>query len=387
MDEEFIREQARHFAKVTKHSASKFDKLSTLKERLEQELAPYEGKNKLIFLKFWKEELDNLFFNHFRTCRNPQECPQHKTSKNANLLYNQYNHISDTVPDNSDLLNYSDGHDLNYYFNASNIPNQELVFETYDFFKKGPGKDYFDPLAFLNLLSWHYRFLTTNVGKPFDVLSQVKLVPLSNIQKHLLVGFILKWFGGYPVNNLNTQYNSTLKLLESEYLESIEAVSNKRQEIIDESFLGKKLSTEEEFEFKELERRSDFFSQVDKAISNTEMRQKLKTLEQELNKSLKNQTEEKPKSINELFIFISHSSKDEAIVKLFTDKILQLGLHIGLDKIFCTSIQVTTIATGEDFRTVIKERLMKATHVIQIITPNYKESEVCLNEMGAAWVT
>jgi hypothetical protein len=29
---------------------------------------------------------------------------------------------------------------------------------------------------------------------------------------------------------------------------------------------------------------------------------------------------------------------------------------------------------------------MKSSDVIQIITSNYKESEICLNEMGAAWV-
>ena len=35
---------------------------------------------------------------------------------------------------------------------------------------------------------------------------------------------------------------------------------------------------------------------------------------------------------------------------------------------------------------MIKENLIRSSHVIQIITHNYKESEVCLNEMGAAWV-
>lgn len=140
MDDEFIKEQAKQFAKVTKHGVSKFAKLSTLKERLEQELEPYEGKNRFLFLKFWKEELDSLFFEHFRTCPNPDECPQHKTSKNANFLYSQYNYTSESMSDKSDLLEFSDNNDLNYYFNANNIPNQDLVFDTFNFFKKGPGK-------------------------------------------------------------------------------------------------------------------------------------------------------------------------------------------------------------------------------------------------------
>lgn len=128
-------------------------------------------------------------------------------------------------------------------------------------------------------------------------------------------------------------------------------------------------------------------NEVDKVISNKEIQQKLKKLEVELNRSLKvKQPENAATSLNELFIFISHSSKDAEAVKLFVDKILQLGLHINLDKVFCTSIQASTIGSGDDFRAVIKEKLMKSSHVIQIITSNYKESEVCLNEMGAAWV-
>jgi hypothetical protein len=387
MDEEFIKEQAKQFAKVTKHGASKFAKLSTLKERLEQELQPYEGKNRYLFLKFWKEELDSLFFEHFKTCPDPVGCPQHQTSKNASFLHNQYSYTKDNVDEESNLLEFSDKNDLNYYFNANNIPNQDLVFDTFNFFRKGPGKDYFDPLAFLNVLNWHYRYLTANADRPFNVLSQVNKVPVNSIQRHLLIGFILKWFGGYPVNNLNTQFNTTLKFLEAEYLETVEEAKNRKQQINNERVSGKLLSVEDTNELKELNKKLDFLHEVDEAISNKEMRLKLKNLEQELNKSLRNdQPDEEPRSVSELFIFISHSSKDEAIVKLFIDKILQLGLHISLDKIFCTSIQAATITTGEDFRTVIKEKLMKASHVIQIITSNYKESEVCLNEMGAAWV-
>jgi hypothetical protein len=254
MDEDFIEEQAKHFAKITERGAPKFDKLYVLKERLEQELAPYEGNNKLKFLKYWKEELDSLFGKHFQSCPNPPECPQHKTSKNASFLFNQYQSANQIMPGNDYLTEYSDAHDLNYYFNASNIPNQDLVFETYNFFKKGVGKDYFDPLNFLNLLNWHYRFLTNNVGKPFDVLTQFNNLPLADINKHLLIGFILKWFGGYPVNNLNTQFNSTLKLLESEYLEVIDRNTNKRQDIINQGLLGKNLSIEEEHELKDLEK-------------------------------------------------------------------------------------------------------------------------------------
>ena len=85
-------------------------------------------------------------------------------------------------------------------------------------------------------------------------------------------------------------------------------------------------------------------------------------------------------------IFISHSSKDEWIITPFIDKILIVGMGIPQGKIFYTSNEDTGIKSGSEFRKTIQLKLQKATAVIQIITENYKRSEVCLNEMGAAWV-
>lgn len=85
-------------------------------------------------------------------------------------------------------------------------------------------------------------------------------------------------------------------------------------------------------------------------------------------------------------IFISHSSKDEPVVTAFIDKILNGGLGIKREDIFYTSGKDTGPKSGDDFRKAIKDKLIGAVAVIQIISRNYKESEVCLNEMGAAWV-
>lgn len=85
-------------------------------------------------------------------------------------------------------------------------------------------------------------------------------------------------------------------------------------------------------------------------------------------------------------IFVSHSSKDEWLVTPFIEKILNLGLGIPRNKIFYTSNKDTGIKSGQDFKKAIHKKLIQAKAVIQIITNNYKESEVCLNEMGAAWV-
>ena len=83
-------------------------------------------------------------------------------------------------------------------------------------------------------------------------------------------------------------------------------------------------------------------------------------------------------------IFISHSSKDKTIVEAFTN-LLRLGANISLDDIFCTSIDDGRIKNGEDIRLHIQNNVNFADFAILLISPNYKQSEICLNEMGAVW--
>jgi len=85
-------------------------------------------------------------------------------------------------------------------------------------------------------------------------------------------------------------------------------------------------------------------------------------------------------------IFLSHSSKDKVISDYFIDDILVLGLSIKRKDIFCTSADGTKPESGEDWRESIKDALINSKIVILLITSNYKESEMCQNEMGAAWV-
>jgi len=85
-------------------------------------------------------------------------------------------------------------------------------------------------------------------------------------------------------------------------------------------------------------------------------------------------------------VFISHSIKDKEIVDAFVDLILQGAMSIDLKEIFCVSTEGTKIKSGENWRDVIKDSLISSKVTFIIITPHYKESEVCQNEMGAAWV-
>ena len=86
-------------------------------------------------------------------------------------------------------------------------------------------------------------------------------------------------------------------------------------------------------------------------------------------------------------IFISHASKDKSLVTLFVDRILRLGLEVKTDSIFCTSLEGMDIKNGTDFRSQIQDALQTARLIILIVTPNYKASEVCQNEMGATWAS
>ena len=83
-------------------------------------------------------------------------------------------------------------------------------------------------------------------------------------------------------------------------------------------------------------------------------------------------------------IFISHSSKDKDIVDAFVT-LLCMGGGFSPNDIFCTSIEGMKIKNGEDIRQHIQNNVNFADFAILLISPNYKQSEICLNEMGAVW--
>jgi|GEM_PF-4518711 len=86
-------------------------------------------------------------------------------------------------------------------------------------------------------------------------------------------------------------------------------------------------------------------------------------------------------------IFVSHAIKDEKIAKAFVDLILHGSLYIHIFEIYCISADGTKIKSGDDWRKSIRDAIREVKINFLIITPNYKNSEVCLNEMGAAWVS
>ncbi|MGY4539426.1 hypothetical protein ACVW0P_003860, partial [Mucilaginibacter sp. UYNi724] len=138
-----------------------------------------------------------------------------KILKNETVLLVDDHDANFTTPS---LGNVSSNYTLDHYTDKKNIPNQELVSDTINYFKIGKGAELFQPVDFLNLLDKQNEFVKLNFQKGDLVVQHLKNLPLPVREKHTLYGFILKWFGGYPVNNLNEDFDKTLKLVQKEFL-------------------------------------------------------------------------------------------------------------------------------------------------------------------------
>ena len=84
-------------------------------------------------------------------------------------------------------------------------------------------------------------------------------------------------------------------------------------------------------------------------------------------------------------IFISHASKDKQILKFFVDNILKKGIGLKDENIAFTSYEATGVVPGDNIPDYIKRNIASANIVLAMVSKNYKTSEVCMNEVGAAW--
>ncbi len=83
-------------------------------------------------------------------------------------------------------------------------------------------------------------------------------------------------------------------------------------------------------------------------------------------------------------IFISHAVKDKHLADALVD-LLQVGMNLGVDKIFCSSLEGLGIPIGENFVHHIKKQIQQPRAVIALISPNYLASQFCMCELGATW--
>lgn len=103
------------------------------------------------------------------------------------------------------------------------------------------------------------------------------------------------------------------------------------------------------------------------------------------NVSSQNVEQDFPSSKKSPIVFISHSSKD----KDFVDALVNLLEEIGLDEntLFCSSVSDYGVPLGENIFNYLKAQFQEHDiFVIFVHTPNYYQSPICLNEMGAAWI-
>ncbi|OQP56452.1 P-loop NTPase fold protein [Niastella populi] len=164
--------------------------------------------------------------------------------------------VSDITPQIDQSIKYNRA--LDWYTDVKNIPNQNLVSTTLEFMQRHHLK-LVNPLDFINLLYKQIDDLKSSLDRPDDYLNQLKTLPVAQSLRYTLFGMILKWHGGYPVNNLNPQYNAILQLVEREFL----------------SMTAPEGSPEKEF------------CRIDETIQN-----RLRDLENELNKQFGARTEE-----------------------------------------------------------------------------------------------
>ncbi|WP_118976560.1 hypothetical protein [Taibaiella koreensis] len=116
------------------------------------------------------------------------------------------------------LASISENHPLEYFTDEINIPNQKLINEIIKYFEIGEGSRVFGPLEILNLLELQISFIKLNIQDGPKVISSLLNLPLNKLENHVFLGLILKWFGGYPVSNMNDDFDTTLKLIQKEFL-------------------------------------------------------------------------------------------------------------------------------------------------------------------------
>ena len=139
----------------------------------------------------------------------------------------------------SRFKNISANNDLDYYANSwlnnGFERNRTFTFDTIQYFKKTSRNAIFQPLEFLNLLYEQINFFHNNVSKPYTTIKHLRELPITSEEKHILFGFILKCYGGYPYQvNSYIPHSVCLKLLENEFL-SFELDTPEKQYCLQES--------------------------------------------------------------------------------------------------------------------------------------------------------
>jgi hypothetical protein len=85
-------------------------------------------------------------------------------------------------------------------------------------------------------------------------------------------------------------------------------------------------------------------------------------------------------------VFVSHASADRALVDGLTT-MLQTAIGLGPHQLFYTSGRGTGVPPGKNFVEYIRDQIRSTTFVVAVITEAFRDSEFCLAELGAVWVS
>ncbi len=85
-----------------------------------------------------------------------------------------------------------------------------------------------------------------------------------------------------------------------------------------------------------------------------------------------------------LELFISHSSKDEAVARALVE-FLRAALGIPHDKVRCTSVEGYKLSAGVPTEIELRREVHETCCLIGLITPNSIKSPFVLFELGARW--
>lgn len=86
-------------------------------------------------------------------------------------------------------------------------------------------------------------------------------------------------------------------------------------------------------------------------------------------------------------IFISHSGNDHEVVDALVDLLGEI-INLSDKNLFCSSAHGFDVKVGENFMDNIMEQYNNHDlFLLYVFSHNYMRSPICLNEMGASWIT
>lgn len=86
-------------------------------------------------------------------------------------------------------------------------------------------------------------------------------------------------------------------------------------------------------------------------------------------------------------IFISHCGADKVVVEALVDLLGEV-IHLSSENLFCSSVHGFDVMLGKNFMdNILQQYKEHDLLVLYVLSFNYMGSPICLNEMGASWMT